>query len=1592
MALTPDLVLTELALDELESLEARCLVWGLVDNALSTEEVTSALKRAVETSKGATALKDPNCQIQTTKDLRDLLVSHKMLFEVPIAADGEPRWRTRMAEGVRLIARLRQLFGKHGTGRWAEAATLVADYRFLRRPRRYPRRDVTATSVLQSLRDTVQSPVLLEALEAWLSDLGPGAGLSQFQVKSAQRVLQGLEARRTTGTLVSAGTGSGKTLAFYLPALSWLATQHVEKGAASGVRVLALYPRNELLKDQLAEVYDQCRKFDGWIAQRGGSPLRVGVLFGDTPTTLEKALETNSWPVHPDGRRIPFFLCPKDNQHGEMILRADHAKAGLERLVCAKCSAVVDGGKLAFTRKSLKASPPDIIFTSVEMLNRHLSNSELRHVFGVGPDAVGAPELVLLDEVHLYSGSYGAQVAYLLRRWWAASGRRSTFVGLSATISDGKAFFAQLTGLAEAVMEEIKPLEEEIVEEGAEYMLALRGDPVSQTALLSTTIQTLMLGARLLDPANRFHPRSMPFFGWRAFAFTDQLDATNRLFKNLLDAEGRYSNGKENFNKHPDGGLARLRAGSRPILGSARYFAGQDWSVPETVGHDLAHRLKVGRTTALDSGVAGNTEIVVATSALEVGFDDPAVGVVVQHKAPRNIASLLQRKGRAGRTRHMRPWTIVVLTDYGRDRLAYQAYDQLFDPELPSRQLPLGNRYVQRMQAVYALLDEIGDWTCRDWPQLSVWRDLAHPNTAPEVLPAGWSKDAFSKVRALANNVQLPMSETDWKALKGKAAGFGPRGAQLNIVFAGANWLQKRLQHQRVVKLLGDVQENPAIAERLTRDLAQRLGLSPDEMSVLMWSQPRSLMLAAIPTAIRRLASGWRAHDVHGQDYQAAHPLPDFIPNSLFDDLSLPEMRIDLAGASNRFDDQYLPVQQGLAEFAPGRVSRRYEDALWLGVDGAALARFHGCGTTDVEEAADLATWYELEPQRPFTVPGSQGAVTYRAFRPLAARLTRIPAVGGGVPELSDTSNAQLRWLSFHQARHQGIHLDVPQHVGISKLIKKVILYTHAEQSHAVVRRYAVGSRADLSLRLGSHGERVTVDWQFKSDGSPAGIGFDIDVDALVLALDVPPDLYKTIDWSDAKKGRAARAARYNWEARHNKEFCEALPNPFARGWIAQFFQIAALQVSIAESVSLRDAMDLLAGGKRQDTLLNVLQTVFQVPDFDGGDEGADKLRRRLQEVLARDDVRQAARTIAKVLVDPIDSEWNDWLALCVRATLGAACLEAIQQACPQVDPDALVVDIDVRSDDGQASSSPQIWISEVNPGGNGLIESVAEVLATRPESLYRHMEAALSARDFEWTNRQLRQTVQWLGGPQTDQSVIDQVSQVRQALSSAETAKHFAALRSLLISKGQSLFHGYSVALSMRLLRPDSPPELDALLAQIQKEWDDLEAAHGVEVDVRVLCAIYSAGDEVDAAFQGSGQVLPTDNRQAWRFGVLMGLLWPQGHALRAVAMPWSNRFSSTAIDTERLLVEQWLTKRPAAIDPTRPDWREQLERQLRELPDAVVAIPASESASLLPQIVTAIGTEPIQLDYLNVFARLTEAKRYGDRIELTFSIADSL
>ncbi|MBK6280848.1 MAG: DEAD/DEAH box helicase [Gammaproteobacteria bacterium] len=1329
MTLTPDLALVEKALDNLERQEVRVLVWGLVDSALSEEEVDETLRAILNENQNLAA--DPGCTFDTEMRFRQRLLDLGYLTQVFGRPLAPPRYRTRMAEGIRLFARLRQLFPrKHEGADWVSGATLVADYRLLWRPRKYPARDLTPADAHTAIAARVADPRMLAGVKRWLDEGEQSWRFARFQIDASARILEGLSLRRPRGTLVAAGTGSGKTLAFYLPALAWLSAERKSQPRSRGVRVLALYPRNELLKDQLAEVYGQARKFDDELG-RVGTTVSVGVLFGDTPFNVGKIAQ--QW--RNTRGACPFFRCPDCG--GELQLHSDQVAEGDARLGCRSCGSGVDSRQLRFTRKAMMDDPPDILFTSVEMMNQRLADSTMRHLFGLGPLAERTPSLMLLDEIHLYTGTFGAQVAYLLRRWSHLTRRQTHFVGLSATIAEGAAFFASLVGLDQSVVEEISPNADHMVSEGAEYMLALRGDPVSQTALLSTSIQALMLASRLLDRREQFGKDKRPFAGWRSFAFTDQLDATNRLFYDLRDAEGRTPQGYPATQRAPNGGLAFLR---RSGSDQRRYEGGQDWRMLEQNGHELTTRHRVERTTSLDTGVSYEAEIVVATAALEVGYDDPAVGVVLQHKAPRDMAQFLQRKGRAGRTRHVRPWTIMVLSDYGRDRLAYQAYEQFFDPELPPRELPLANRYIRRMQATYALIDYLGVDMQGGEPKGSVWRDLAQPQ---DYRFERWSEAAINAVKSLRPN--FPLTSGDWSSCSKRAVQDAPGSYKWD----GKNWLQSDIRRRHLVSRLAELLREPTRIAGLGRHLSQSLALPREDVDMLLWDHPRPLLLTAVPTALRRLATNWRAHGKPQADRIDRHPLPEFIPSTLFSDLALPEVQL-LGG---RHEDIGLPVLQAMNEMAPGKVSRRLDDALWLGpTEEECTAELDG--SIKIRDV-DVGPWYQLEPQVPFYHVDDGQVRLCDAWRPSAINLARIPQR----PKLLDSSNARLQWRSQLFGRRAGNAFDAPvDRVGIARLVRTVVVHTHASQSPATVRRYAIASNAGLRVKRSSSIIDHNAQWRFTKDGRRCGIGFEIEADALCFVMNLPASPSSALCGADSAIQRAARTARFIWEAQYGPALAGVADNVFLRNWLAQVFQVAAVALAQERACTLEEAIAHLQAPTETERLEGVLLCIFQSPDAPDEEASAGsvyepRLRKKLSASLADGSVREALAALARrILTGPIDMAWDDWLRRAQLQTFAAALLDAIQQACPQIDPDDLVVDTDpgVR-EDGTKRADQELWISEVNPGGNGLIEQVVEAIATHPDLFYRRIEAALAPSDFEQIDQQLREYVQRLGGPELD-------------------------------------------------------------------------------------------------------------------------------------------------------------------------------------------------------------------------------------------------
>ncbi|MEX2375169.1 MAG: protein DpdJ [Dehalococcoidia bacterium] len=948
MSISDNDALLEAGLEALERLEDPLLSWGVVDGFISEDEVEDALSSVLREA-------DYGDDLDAVLDLRDAMSDAGLLV-----ADGD-LYRTRMAEHFRLLRSLRQLFhprGDDGVG-WRSAATLVDGLRYVRRPRRYPLRDVDASQLVENLtRAGSAERVVLRTLTS--SPDGTPWKLAGFQERATRDILARLDGRKG-GVIVGAGTGAGKTLAFYLPALTYVGSQ---VGGAPWTKVLALYPRNELLKDQLQSAVEQAVLLAPELAAANQPPIRVGALFGGVPDSNWSVSGRYGWrKAGNEAFRCDYLTCPEPTPSGAacggaLILTKAQLRRDEPALEGAECGHLLDPKIFAVTRDQLRRRPPDLLFSSTEMLNRAMLDPSMSPVVGLG--ASRSPALVLLDEVHTYGGTSGAMTGLTLRRWSARTATPPVFVGLSATLLDAQRFFGDLVGLHADNVSYVEPEPHEMVPEGAEYLAIVRADPTSKAAVLSTSIQVAMLTGRTMDRSSHsgVSGLSRGLFGTRTFLFTDDVDVTNRLYHDLLDAEGQRHGYPAN--KVIRRSLANLRETSHGEIGERR-DAGQLWELAERIGHDLGPngRLSIDRTYSADAGFREDADVIVATASLEVGVDDEAVGAVMQHKAPRDPAAFLQRKGRAGRRRGTRPLTTVVVSDYGRDREAYERWDRLVDPVLEPSTMPVGNVHVLRMQAALATI--------------------------------GW----------IAEREQAPGVGNFWEALRGPARRADRQAAQVAARAACERLLDDR--HER---------------EALARHLMAALDVPRRTVDDLLWRPPRPVLLGAVPSLLRRLQDEWaQAGSDAPEDAGARQPLPDFVPSALFAQLTLPEVSVQLP--NRPFDDdprtEQMGIIQAIRELAPGRVTKRFAlssslDRAWVepldgtqDLDGfVPLRQQEGSITVDGEE---LPLW---RPLRVVTTQPAQAVRDSSHGRPTWVSEMTVPGAPMEISLPSDDSVGRL--------------------------------------------------------------------------------------------------------------------------------------------------------------------------------------------------------------------------------------------------------------------------------------------------------------------------------------------------------------------------------------------------------------------------------------------------------------------------------------------------------------------------------------------------------------------------------------------------------
>jgi hypothetical protein len=1451
------------ALSALELNELTLLNWGAVDGAYSKQEAIGI--------------------ISTIQDLRSSpedifrdLVRTQLLVR---AGDGIPhRYRTRFAEIIRLLLKLRQLRRKSS---WRTGRFLVSDGRIVHRPRKFPKRNIAIAEIVSRLSSAGHENDVIRSVEQIVGT----KILSDFQVEATESILRTLENGQNAGFVVSAATSGGKSLAFYLPVLSWIATQ--TNSATPWVKAIALYPRNELLKDQLSSAYASARLLDATQLKNGRPRICVGTFYGQTVTSAKDfSYATNhaakQWPQKSGGRRCPFMRCPICD--GSMVWLDRDIKAGREVLSCESkdCGFLTPEDTIRLTRESMKTGPPDILLTTTEMMNRHMSNAAYWTLFGI---RTRPPRVFLLDEIHTNEGTSGANTALLIRRWrYLSRNNQCVFVGLSATLADPQRFFSALTGLTENQVISIEP---QILEEkGAEYLIALRSDPTSGAGVLSTSIQTIMLLRRMLDTDSAI---SGGVIGQRIFTFTDKLDVTNRLFDDFRDAEGIDKFGKIDTSYSPKT-LANLRSSQHSEL-RERDEAGQVWRAAEEIGHGIVadEPLTIGRTAAQDPGV-DERDVIIATSALEVGFNDPTVGAMVQHKAPHDAARFLQRKGRAGRTEIMRPYTVVVLSDFGRDRIAYQSYDQLFSPVLDPINLPIKNRYVLRMQAAYCLIDWI----------------------ATEVIPQNRHIGAA------------------WQFLSQKE---NFNGNRINAL-----------------RLLNEVLENGPALFRLKGFLRQSLVLEDEEVDLLLWQAPRSLLTHVIPTLHRELNS-WVDDQLPDVEDHSWKPLLDFIPQAMFGDLLIPEVELRLPAPQRNREarTEVLGIAQTLKEFTPGRFSRRYgfthgAESHWVPVplEGGKV-------TVKVPGETYQGDWIAES-----TVKTSKGLFRYPVFRPNAMTLEQPRG-------LSPSTNGSPLWHCEIISANK-YPIELVQSRWVNDLFDGIEVFCHALGGSLEVRRFMTRSTGRL---VNDRGTTVQFDATFLNEAnSEVALGFTIDADGIRVLLK-PWDATKSIT---ADVLPSLNSSWFNHLVATTEELGER--NEFLRGWL-RVIAVGAIQ-KVPSAKNFFEAWQQVVVDPNHTLLKMAAQEILGLPSTE---HQPQVLIEVLREIDDTEVIIALSNCVSKVKVS--NPDFLDFVRNRYVATIAGAFVEALVRLIPSVNADDLVVDLDAFSH-LDLEDKLEFWITESDAGSSGVIEAIVNAYQYDPQIFWRNVERSLDPSDLEEVDIKIADILTMV----TSQDEITQgFAKVRETMNGELSDYHdsISQLFGLLEKRGIQIDHKISVALSSRLLAIGTTSVHDSWRQRLRTDWISDEARLGIEIDLRSFACKWATDIQIDTL------VGPNKMESCDRHSFVQSLLWPRGGLVREQQFELNQPFGSTS-KPDRLLIP--LSQRNAVHVSV---GRAVIDAQL--LIDGQITIYSdSSSRGLLVSMMKDLAVNPTDSGFLNVHPRLTSCIRRGDEIHLGVELIEVL
>ena len=259
-------------------------------------------------------------------------------------------------------------------------------------------------------------------------------------IKVRDHQAQSLRANFLSGTspgrnaVITSGTGSGKTESFLLPVLARIVAESIrddwdlsesknywwEKPAKQwspiraastrkpAVRAMVLYPTNALVEDQIVRL----RRAISAISSSGGAQIWFGRYTGTASGAVKEGKngEIKKWSTD-EHRKYSNEMIEMCSTYDEMVAQ------GVDETTIAQFGDPRHGELVM--RRDMYSTPPDVFVTNYSMLNVMMMRKVEEKIFTDTRDWLASnPENVfnlVVDELHLYRGTQGSEVAMVVR-------------------------------------------------------------------------------------------------------------------------------------------------------------------------------------------------------------------------------------------------------------------------------------------------------------------------------------------------------------------------------------------------------------------------------------------------------------------------------------------------------------------------------------------------------------------------------------------------------------------------------------------------------------------------------------------------------------------------------------------------------------------------------------------------------------------------------------------------------------------------------------------------------------------------------------------------------------------------------------------------------------------------------------------------------------------------------------------------------------------------------------------------------------------------------------------------------------------------